>query len=142
MRNFLQASLHKLQVFFSSSTPELSFLLLVIYLLFYPLFPFHNVSTVGDTGAAPTPTGATPPSVAVGLATVGAEETKADGGPLTPQLERKGSGAGDREPRRSKGGDDDDDSDFEAEIDPYLINNDLDPITPQSARAASRAGWV
>jgi hypothetical protein len=65
------------------------------------------------------------------------DETKGD----TPG--RKGSGA-EREGarRRSKGGDDDEDSDFEAEIDPSLINNDLDPITPQTPRAASRAGWV
>jgi len=67
------------------------------------------------------------------------EETKGD----TPERGRKGSGASEKSEgarRRSKG-DDDEDSDFEAEIDPYLINNDLDPITPQTPRAASRSGW-
>jgi hypothetical protein len=77
--------------------------------------------------------GNTPPSIAIGVAAA-AEETKGE----APG--RKGSG-GEGARRRSKG-DDDEDSDFEAEIDPYLINNDLDPITPQTPRAASRAGWV
>lgn len=49
------------------------------------------------------------------------------------------------EPKKKKEGaeGEDDDSDLEFdELDPSLINNDLDPITPQPARAASRTGWV